>query len=617
MSDLNKYQKLSERAHVLARSGMYLGSITPTTQKCFVPDVNGTKMIEQEITYSPALLKMFDEIISNSVDEHIRSGNVTKIEVSINHMTGEITVQDDGGIPVKKHPEYGTYIPSMIFGELRTGSNFSDEERFSAGLNGLGSKLTSIFSTEFHIETCDGKKKLIQTFRNNLGEKTEPKIITSNANGTLIRFVPDYERLKCTLDEGNIKRIEKRVYDVAGCNPLIQVYLNGQLIKVNSFIGYAKMYTDEVVEDSNEHWHVIAASSTDDEFKHISFVNGVDTYNGGTHVDYVANQITNALREYIKKKHKIDVKPNNIRQQLLLFINAKINAPIFTSQTKEFMSSDVKDFGTEYKVSDKFINKLIKSEVVQKILDWAESQQRQKELAELRKLNKQTQKNNALKRIVKFDDATSKKREECVLCLTEGDSASKTILSARDPKTVGVFPLRGKPLNVRDVEIKRLSSNDEFANIMAIIGLKLGHNVKESDLRFGKIILAADYDPDGNHICGLIINMFQQFWPELLKQGRVYRLKTPLIVATVGKNEYEFFSRSEYTSWSGFTKPHKMKYYKGLGGFITKDFKKFLSDPKYLEQMVYQDEQDFKSIDLAFDRTKANERKEWLLGAQY
>src|SRR5690554_6674293 len=128
MSDLNKYQKLSEREHVLARSGMYLGSITPTTQKCFVPDVNGTKMVEQEITYSPALLKMFDEIISNSVDEHIRSGNVTKIEVTINHMTGEITVQDDGGIPVKKHPEYGTYIPSMIFGELRTGSNFSDEE---------------------------------------------------------------------------------------------------------------------------------------------------------------------------------------------------------------------------------------------------------------------------------------------------------------------------------------------------------------------------------------------------------------------------------------------------------------------------------------------------------
>jgi len=608
--DLLKYRKLSSRDHVLARPGMYIGSISNSTMEFFVP-VDG-KMKLQELNYNPAIIKMFDEIISNSVDEHRRSKTVTTIRVNISPLTGEIQVSDDGGIPVQKHPEYGTYIPSMIFGELRTGSNFGDDERFSAGLNGLGAKLTSLFSKEFRIETADTKKSFVQTFRNNLSEKSEPTIKTSNKKGTTITFTPDYARLKCSLDEDNIKRIEKRVYDVAGCNPGIKVYLNDTLIKVNKFKDYISMFVSESIEDSNEHWQVAVAASDDDTFRHVSFVNGVDTFNGGSHIDYVVNQITSKLRDYIKKKHKIDVKPNNIKQQLFIFINCSINAPMFTSQTKEFMSTDVKDFGTEFEVTDKFINKIIKSEVVQRVLDWAEAQQRQKELAELRKMNKQTQNNNFLKKIVKFDDATSKNRQECVLALSEGDSAAKTILSSRDPKYVGVYPLKGKPLNVRDIKISRLTGNDEFANIMAIVGLKLGHDVKKEDLRFNKILIAADYDPDGNHIAGLIVNMFQQFWPNLVKEGLLYRLKTPIIVATHGKTRKEFFSRDDYDQWAKTAPKHTMKWFKGLGTWTTKDFTKFMNDETYHEPLVYEDENDFKSVDLAFDKRMANQRKEWL-----
>jgi len=592
---------------------MYLGSTTNTNMEFFLPEDGKMKL--HEIQYNPALIKMFDEIISNSVDEHRRSGAVSTIRVSVSSLTGELTVSDDGGIPVKKHPEFGTYIPSMIFGELRTGSNFSDEERFSAGLNGLGSKLTSIFSKSFRVETCDGKKKFVQTFEDNLDIKSEPSITTSNKNGTIITFTPDYERLKCELDADNLKRIEKRVYDVAGCNPKIKVYFNDQLIKVNKFNDYVGMYVDSSVDDSNEHWHVAVAASDNDTFRHVSFVNGVDTFNGGSHVDYIVNQITTKLRDYIKKKHKIDVKPNNIKQQLFVFINCQINAPTFTSQTKEYMSTDVKDFGTEFEVTDKFINKIIKSDVVQRVLDWAEAQQRQKELAELRKMNKQTQNNNFLKKIVKFDDATSKKRDECVLVLTEGDSASKTILSARDPKLIGVYPLKGKPLNVRDIKVSRLTSNDEFANIMAITGLKLGHDVKKEDLRFDRIVLATDFDPDGSHIAGLVVNMFQQFWPDLVKEDFLYRLRTPLIIAKTNKKEYEFFSRTEYDTWAASAPKHSMKYYKGLGGFVTQHFKKFLAEDKYMEPLVYRDEEDFASVDLAFDKRKADARKEWLMEA--
>lgn len=610
---LSKYQKLTEIEHVLQRAGMYLGSISNTTQTLFIPKNN--KMVEEEITYNPALIKMVDEVLSNSVDEHIRSGNVSRIDVTYSILTGEISISDNGGIPVKKHPEYDTYIPSMIFGELRTGSNFSDEDRFSAGLNGLGAKLTSIFSKEFIVETADGKKSFTQTFKDNLSQKYTPSIKSSNKKGTTITFIPDYDRLGCILDEGNIKRIEKRVYDIAGCNPKIKVFLNGVLIRIKSFKDYVSMYCENYLETNNEHWHIIVSPSKDDTFKHVSFVNGVDTFNGGNHVDYISNQITAKLREHIKKKHKIDIKPNNIKQQLFLFINCKINAPMFTSQTKEFMSSDIKDFGTEFEVTDNFINKLIKSPVVEKILDWAEAQQRQKELAEMRKMNKQTQTNNYLKKIVKFDDASSKNRKECILALTEGDSAAKSISSSRDPKIVGVFPLKGKPINVRNVKIAKLTANQEFANIMSIIGLKLGHDdIAKDDLRFGKILICSDFDPDGSHICGLIINMLQQFWPNILKQGLVYRLKTPLIIATAGKKKFEFFSRSEYNVWAkekGLK--HNIKYFKGLGTFCTKDFKIYLNDIKYHEQLNYESLDDFTCVDLAFDKTKADARKEWLL----
>ena len=609
-TDLSNYKKLDEIEHILIRPGIFVGSVTNTSKDHFVP-VNG-KMELQTVDYNPGLLKLFDELISNSVDEHIRNGTVNRIDVNYSTLTGEITVKDNGGIPVKKHPEHKTYIPTMIFSELRTGSNFNDEQRFGAGQNGYGVKLVSIFSTSFRVETCDGTKKLTQTFTNNLSDISTPKITKSKDNGTTVTFTPDYERLKCELDEGNIKRIEKRVYDVAGCNPGISVFLNGEKISIKSFKDYVSMFVDSPVVDSNEHWEVAVGANSDDNFQQVSFVNGVDTYNGGTHIDYIANQVTTKLREYIKKKHKIDVKPNNIKQQMALFINCRINAPVFTSQTKEYLSTDPKEYETSFEVTDKFINKIVKSEVVQKVLDWAEAQQRQKELSELRKMNKQTQNVNFLKKIVKFDDATSKNRKECSLYIVEGDSAGKAILSARNSKIHGVYPLKGKPLNVRDVKVSKLTSNQEFANLMSIIGLRLGHKVTSDELRFGEIVIACDADPDGQHIIGLVLNMFQQFWPNLITEGVIRKLVTPQILAYKGKKVFEFFNRSEYDAWSKDAGKHNIKYFKGLGSWPSSDFKRFLTEEKYTDTILAP-ENDFSCVDLAFDKKKADERKAWLM----
>lgn len=613
--DVSQYKKLSEVEHVLARPGMYLGSVTNSEAQTWVlGEKDKSVMVEETLTWNPGLLKMFDEIASNAADEHLRSGNIKNIWVNVYPMTGEIVVRDDGGIPVQKHPDYGIYIPEMIFSEFRTGSNFSDEERATAGLNGLGSKLTSVFSKEFKVDTSDGKNRFVQVFRNNLSERGTAVIKPCTDKGTTISFTPDYDRLQCELDATNIRKIERRTYDIAGCNPTVKVHFNDVLIKFNKFSDYVDLYNNEHIMDSQEKFEVAVAAAPESGFKQISFVNGVDTFNGGTHIEYVALQIATKIREFIKKKHKVDVKPNIIRQQMFLFVKASINAPMFTSQTKEFMSTEVRNYGASYIPSDKFIKKVLESAVVQKVLDWVEGEKHRAELAELRNLNKTVQGTNFLKRIVKFDDATEKDRSKCAVYFTEGDSAKNTIMSARTASIHGAFPMRGKLLNVRDVDTKKLVASEEFQNIMAIIGLKIGQKVESvADLRFSKIIQLTDADADGSHIAGLFFNMIHQFWPELFTLGVIYRMNTPLIIAHVGTKTFEFFNVAAYTVWAETAPKHKHKFYKGLGGYDTKDFKRFLdNDEKYLVKITIQDKEDVEALDIAFDKKKADARKLWL-----
>lgn len=612
MTDTSIYKKLDELTHIKMRPGIYIGSIANTTGIEWM--VDDGKMAQREVTYNPGVLKLFDEAISNSVDEHIRTGNVRNIHVELHPMMGEITVSDDGGIPVVKHPEYNTYIPEMIFGELRTGSNFNDDDRSTAGVNGLGIKLVNIFSTNFKVHTCDGKKKFFQNFTDGMSKRSSIVVQDSATKGTEISFVPDLSYFKCDFTQDNVDKISKRVYDIAGCNPNIRVHLNGKLIPYKKFGDYVSAYVQDYIIEETDDFSVAVAASQNDAFSHVTFVNGVNTYNGGTHVDYVVNNIVNKLREMIKKKHKIDVKPNIIKQQIFLIMKCRINAPAFNSQTKEFMCSEVRDYGTSYTPTDKFVKKIFESPVVEKVLNWVMAEKRREELAELKKLNKQTQNTNFLKRIAKFDDATGKDRAKCVLALCEGDSAAKTLLSARDPNVVGVFPLRGKFINVRDIEIKSLANNEEFQNFMSIMGLKIGQKITSvAELRFGKIVMCTDQDPDGNHICGLIFNMINEFWPELFKLGVITKLNPPLIVAKTSKKRYEFFSSSEYETWASTATKHTKDYFKGLGTYETADFKKFLTDASYAVTITANNADDIEALNIAFDKSKADARKEWLL----
>lgn len=608
-----KYIKLSDVEHCLARPGLYIGDIHDIQQPNYM-FLNGKFSYEENANHNPGILKIFDEIVSNSVDESKRNKKLNKIDIDISMLTGEITVYDNGGIPVKKHKEYGVWIPELIFSELRAGSNFDDSEKNTvAGQNGLGSTLTNIYSNSFTIFTCDGKKSYKQTFTDNMGSSSKPIINQSTARpGTTIVFTPDWDFFNSDINTC-YESIRNRVFEIAGCNPNIKVYLNNELLKIHSFTDYVKLFEDEFVCVENDDW-TICVGASDKGFEHISFVNGTRTSIGGTHIDFILQKFVNQIRAYIKKKYKVDVKPSDVKSQLRLFINSTIINPRYSSQTKENLITQPKDFGSDITIDDKFIKKLIASSVINNIIEWVLAKQKQQELADLRKLNKKSDP-NGLKKILKFDDATSKNRRECMVLFTEGDSAATPIRGVRDPKTTAIMPLRGKMMNVRGMSYKDVLKNEEIKNILTIIGLKLGEELKDCSLRFGKVVIAADADMDGQHIIGLFINFISVFFPELILNGILYKLNTPIIIVRQGKNDIEFFSESEFHKFEKeTTKKYTSKYYKGLGGFSNKQFKEFLNNDKYIERIEVDSLDDLKILDLTHNKSRAEDRKRWILG---
>ena len=622
------YQVLDEIEHVRKRTGMYAGSTELQTSSEWVYDPATKKMVKKTISYIPALVKIFSEILDNAIDEGRRAPEVLdSIRVEFDP-DGTISVKDNGrGIPVEIHPQTKTYVAETVFSNLRAGSNFNDsEDQQLIGTNGVGSTLTNILSTSFKIESCDGKKVLRQEFRDGMRTRSEPKISPDTLNRTKITFVPDYAFFKLQgLDADHALKMTKKVVDAAACNPNIKFYVNGDRIMVRDFGDYIALYADEYVYDDTDDWKV--GISYGDGFEAISFVNSVETYQGGTHVWYVMDQITDRLREYFKKKYKVEVKPADIRNHMRVYISANVNRPKFSSQTKENLISLPGTYKTTWAVPDKFINKLVKSPIIQSVLDWVEAKNRADELAELRKNSKNIAKASA-KRVDKFTDAIEKKdRHLCECYFTEGDSARSSIQNARGKNQyIGSFSLRGKPLNVYDCETKEIieprKNGDlpELANIMVVTGLQFGVTVNNvNQLRFGKLVVLSDQDLDGFHITSLLLSFWAKYWPELFKLGVVYRMNTPLYIAKTSKGEiHEFFTEEEYQNWAKTAPKHKADYYKGLGGFDTETFERFLQNrEKYLVQITELEAKDLAKFELAFSNTEQDARKDWLQDIRY
>jgi DNA topoisomerase-2 len=610
------YQVLDEIEHIRKRTGMYAGSVSIQSSLEWILDESTGKMVKKEISYIPAFIKIFSEILDNAIDEGKRAPdtlNQIKIDISFD----EISISDNGrGIPVQIHEQTKTYIAETVFSNLRAGSNFNDDEDQSLiGTNGVGSTLTNVLSSSFKVESCDGKQKLTQNFWNGMRERSEPEIKSFTKNGTKITFTPDYEFFKLYgMDQYHADKIYKKVIDAAACNLNIKFYFNGNLIKFKSFDDYVALYSDDYLTDSSDGWNIGITNS--DGFEQISFINSVETYQGGTHINYVMDQITVKLREHFKKKHKVDIKPSDIRNHMRVFIFGTVNRPRFSSQTKENMISPSSEWKSSWTVSDKFIKNILKTDIVQSILDWIAAKEKSQLMADLRKANKTLDKNDP-KRVEKFHDASTKQRNEAMLFLAEGDSALSGLLSGRDPKNMAAFPLRGKPINVYPMELKDILENREFKNIMTITGLQFGEKVKSiEDIRFGKIILSTDQDLDGFSIRGLLLNAFYKFWPELFSLGVIHILNTPIVKVNYKKNSLAFHDLETFEKWKSEHSGEKYdsKYYKGLGTSSSKEWKEYLSNlENNLEKVTTElgDEDIFK-LQFSKETGSTDKRKEWL-----
>lgn len=574
-----KYRKLTDVEHCLARPGMYVGSIKPHDAELFLLGAEN-KFKKTQLTFNPAFIKIFDEIISNSVDEHKRSSKLNKIEITVNREKGIVVVHDNGGIPVQKHKEYDEWIPEMIFSNLKTGSNFDDsEERLVAGTNGVGATLTNIFSKEFKIRTSDGKKTFEQTFSENMHKKGKVKISEGRKGFTEITYLPDLERFGMTsIDHTHYALMKKRAIDAAACNPKLTVVFNGETFSFKSFKHYTEHYVDGIFYEESLRWKV-GIGLSEDGFQQVSFVNSVETRDGGTHVEYIANQITNWLRERIKKKYKIEVKPSELRNHMFLFVEASIVNSAFSSQTKEKLITEPKDFGSYHEVSEKTLKLIFGSEIIKQLLDWVQQKQLADERKQLRALNKYLDRT----KIIKLIDAKSRdNRDKCTLAIFEGDSASSAFRQFRDPMTMGAFPLRGKFINVMELPNTKVIQNLEVKNLMASIGLKMGE--EPTDLRYGKIFIYSDADPDGDSIAGLLINFFGKYWPELFEKGMICRVMTPLVVCKKGKETKWFYSNKEFEAWEGSQKTlsgWSVEYKKGLAALEDNEYREIIQNPNY------------------------------------
>lgn len=658
-----KYKAMTDIQHVIFRPGMYIGSTKKELQSGFLYNINTKTMEHCEYTVVPGMLKIVDEIISNSCDEYRRKDNMglTHLDVEINTTDGYVKIHDNGGIPVVEHKEAGCWLPEFIFGQLRTSSNYNDdEERSGVGTNGVGSSISNIFSTKFIIETCDGKKYYKRSWSDNMSVLNDDLVIkkaTKEQHGTTTTMYIDFKQFNNNkLDSEFCRIVLTRCINAAVANKGLTVSYIDDSYTQNVDIEFLNDSSDELMEifndgynaeESKESSHIIDISKklifkfdsledyvysmfgnmiedkeqcisyvdNDKSFivcpynnVNVGFVNGAECSNG-THVKAIRNVINDALSTFIKKKHKIDVANRNCDNCYSLFCDVTVMNPAYDSQTKDTLTTPVskfyKDENKKFEIPQSIVNKCVNSEIVECVLDWY----RQKSVAEdaktLRKLNREAAK--GLKRPDKFIDCASKKVREKQLWIFEGDSAKAAFRSCRNPQTQAGLIMRGVPKGSYGLKATDIMKNEVYNDIIKVTGLKFGEDFNMKDLKFSKIVISSDMDVDGHHIAGLLQQFFSQ-WPELFEQGIVVRSISPIIIAKKGNKSKCYYSLAEYKKDEKNVKGWMCKYTKGLGSLSMDESKIMYQSPRF-EKYKY-DENAESNFDLWFSNDTDKRKKE-------
>jgi len=651
------YQQKTDKQHILDNPDTYIGSVEKVDSEMWVFDEETQRIVLKVIEYVPGLYKLFDEGVVNARDHVVRMIQskaenkkvVTTIETGVS-ADGLITIENDGnGIDVAKHPDNGLWIPEMIFGHLRTSTNYDkDEKRTVGGKNGFGFKLVLIWSTEGSIETVDHVRglKYYQEFKSNLDVICPPVITKCKGKPyTKVTFKPDYVRLQMAggLSADMLALLKKRVYDIGAVTDQsvkkVKVLYNSAPVPVKNFQQYIDLYlgvkdaekpetrrvyeSGAAISDSEgPRWEYAVGLSASHEFVQVSFVNGICTHKGGKHVDYIMGQITRKLVEYIEKKKKVKVNASAIKEQIVLFLRCDIENPAFDSQTKDFMNTPSAKFGSACSVSDGFIEKVAKMGV----MDMACSLTEAKESKAAKKTDgAKTKTVRGIPNLIDANFSGTEKSKDCILILCEGLSAMSGIvsgLSSADRNTIGIYPLKGKVLNVRGEKAVKVNENKEIAAIKKILGLESGKTYDSladvnARLRYGRIMIMTDQDLDGSHIKGLCINLFHSEWESLTRiPGFICFMNTPILRAKKGTQTQLFYNDGEYEAWKrefgeegpkGWT----LKYFKGLGTSTAVEFKEYFAHKKIVG-FTHSGKVSDDSVDKVFNKKRPDDRKVWL-----
>ena len=621
---MESVQKLSHIEHVLKRPDSYVGAVDAVREPYWV--LNGKKFKKTTTKYSPALLKIFDEVLVNAIDRNsMYPKHVTSISVNVDKNSGMVTIDNNGplgGLVIQKNQKEDVWNPELVFGHLLTSTNYDDtQKRVVGGRNGYGAKLANIYSKWFSviIKDPETKQEYSQEWFDNMSTCYPPKMKKFNGAtaSVSVSFKPDWSRFGMKdMENGIYKIMEKRVWDANICTSAnCKVKFNGEALPKQNFEAYAKMHegVENVYSATTDRWSVCIGPS-EDGMEQVSFVNGLCTTKGGTHVDHVASLVASGIIDDMAKKIKL--KPQQVKATFRIFVKATLENPTFSSQVKSECTLKVPDFGSRFEMPKTFVKNVLKTGISDELTALSKF----KEMKELAKTDGGARKSK-ITGIPKLDDANkagTAQSKKCTLIVTEGDSA-KTLavagLSVVGRDHYGVFPLRGKCKNVRDASVAQLSSNQEFSDLKKILGLQQGKEYTDvSELRYGRLMIMTDADNDGSHIKGLIINMIHAFWPSLLDLGFVVSMVTPIIKATRGSQSKSFYTDSAFRTWYGDGKAGwRIKYYKGLGTSTSAEAREYFKMIETLTVKFDVDVMTDESVVLAFDKKKADARKTWLL----
>ncbi|BAV31393.1 DNA topoisomerase 2 [Tenacibaculum phage pT24] len=634
----DKVKTLTELERIKIRPQIYIGSTVPVERQTHVLNDSDNTFEPKTLEYTPAILKLCDEVLTNSIDERIRNvqefektpkskqKNVNVIDHIIVDATedGKVTVTDNGGIPVEFHPVNKCYTPQMIFGEIGTGTNYDDTaDRNVAGLNGLGSKLANIFSKEFYIKTCDGVSQYEQTWRNGLidiesptittrakkaykkqaiafiGSKYEKKIPVKVVNGdigkrgTTVSFKIDMSYFDGeTLSYGVLKLLERKCILGAATNIGLKVTFNGKDYKFDSFNEYVEMYGHETVfYGKSKNWeYAIGVVPMNQGNYNYSIVNSAEC-SSGEHVSHANHILRNHLKAFMAKNHKMDFTNDNISSQYVLYLNVVVNKPTYETQTKEKLITPRNNFdgknGGKPSISSSVLKDIEKSDIIKNLIQLHKEKTSSEDSKAIKKQDALNKK-KSVRSIEKLVDATSVTgRSKCALWIFEGLSAGNSFISARNSKIHGSYTLTGKIKNLYGLPKSAIASNAVLNDIAMALGITYGKKIDVSKLRYGKIVIAVDADVDGISICAQLITFFMIVAPEIVEAGMLYIVNSPLYKLYNGKTEKYLYSQEDFDKASkrGF----KVEYFKGLGSLGAKEYRQMVENPKLI-QLVADDE---------------------------